>query len=238
MSSYMNYSELQPLTMIPSLSTMIQDNTNPNVNKLIEIKETVLDIINNNEEITIEETFENTEIKELITKIQGLTPTFQKIQDELSEIDKQYKDEIKDIKKKVESIDSMISFLRQISYSTIEETEIKPIVDQMKQISEKIINNETITKLRESYINKRKELYPHLCLMKQLNQWNTANMCPICFKNPVSHFMNPCGHTGCKECLDKNRRIMNQGQLPQSELSFECAFCRTQISSMKPLFFL
>ena len=46
MSSYMNYSELQPLTMIPSLSTMIQDNTNPNVNKLIEIKETVLDIIN------------------------------------------------------------------------------------------------------------------------------------------------------------------------------------------------
>ena len=64
----MNYSELQPLTMIPSLSTMIQDNTNPNVNKLIEIKETVLDIINNNEEITIEETFENTEIKELNTR--------------------------------------------------------------------------------------------------------------------------------------------------------------------------
>tara|TARA_A100001015_G_scaffold315211_1_gene426503 strand:+ start:1133 stop:1399 length:267 start_codon:yes stop_codon:yes gene_type:complete len=88
--------------MIPSLSTMIQDNTNPNVNNLIEIKESVLNIINNNnEEITIEETFENTEIKELITKIQGLTPTFQKIQDELSEIDKQYKDEIKDIKKVV-----------------------------------------------------------------------------------------------------------------------------------------
>ena len=133
----------------------------------------------------------------------------------------------------------MIAFINQISYSNIDTNDLQELIDKMKLISEGISTNEKLTSLRESYIQKRKELYPHLSLMKHLNQWNVSNMCPICFKNKVSHFLNPCGHTGCKECLERNRREMNTNQqLPQSDLYFECAFCRTQISSMKPLFFL
>ena len=44
---------------------------------------------------------ENTEVETLINKIQELTPSFQKLQDELSEIDKQYKEEVKVIKKNI-----------------------------------------------------------------------------------------------------------------------------------------
>lgn len=243
MASYMNYSELQPLeTSIPSLSTLFQDNqpNNPHTQELIEMKETILDIINNQSEITIsEEDLKNEEIEGIIEKVQGLTPNFQKLQNELSEIDKQYKDEVNAIKKKISTIDSMISFIRQISYSNIDESDLKEMIEKMKVISQKILTNQTLTTLRESYIKKQKELQPHFSLIKYLNQWNVANMCPICFKGKVTHFLNPCGHTGCKDCLERNRReTLTNNQLPQSDSTFECAFCRTQISSIKPLFFL
>lgn len=250
MSSFMNYSELQPydvsyigncsVNQDNQLSSMNISEINPHTQPIVEIKEAILDIINKNETIVIEDTdYENTEAKSILTQIQSLTPSFQKLQDELSEIDKQYKDEIKEIRKKVSTIDTMIAFIKQISYSNIDSKDLESMVNQMKTISEGIIKNETITKLRDSYIAKRKELHPHLSLMKQLNQWNVSNMCPICFKTQVTHFLNPCGHTGCKECLEKSRREVNtSNNLPQSDLSFECAFCRKQISSMKPLFFL
>jgi DNA repair exonuclease SbcCD ATPase subunit len=243
----MNYSELQPFDISNTgihptngLNSIQVKETNLQVQPLIEIKESILDIINKNEDIQIDEKdLENKDVKTLIENIHELTPSFQKLQDELSEIDKEYKEEMVTIKKKISSIDSMISFINQISYSNIDPKDLQELIDKMKSISEEISNNEKLTKLRESYIQKRKELHPHLSLMKHLNQWNIANMCPICFKNPVSHFLNPCGHTGCKECLERNRREMNTNQqLPQSDLYFECAFCRKQISSMKPLFFL
>jgi len=249
MSSYMNYSELQALDnsyselsigTIPSLHSINVNETNTHVQPFIEIKESILDIINKQAEITIEdEDFENTDVKSILAQLQTLTPSFEKLQDELSEIDKQYKDEIKEIKKKISTIDSMIAFIKQISYSSIEKKDLEEMIEKMKTISEGIVKNEVISKLRDSYIQKRKELHPHLALMKQLNQWNVANMCPICFKSQVTHFLNPCGHTGCKECLERNKREMSTiNNLPQSNSTFECAFCRKQISSIKPLFFL
>tara|TARA_B100001094_G_C18110059_1_gene760626 strand:- start:253 stop:978 length:726 start_codon:yes stop_codon:yes gene_type:complete len=241
MSSLMSYSELQPYEITaPPLSSMFKNDTNPHIQDLFSIKETILEIINGNEEITFsEEDYKNTDIDKLIQQVQELKPQFDTLQDELSDIDKKYKQEIKEIQKKTSTIDSMMTFIKQISYSNIDEKDLQEIVDKMKSISEGIIKNETITKLREEYIQKRKELHPHLHFIRQLNQWNVANMCPICFKEKVSHYLNPCGHTGCKECLEKNRReTVTNNFMPQSDLIFECAFCRSQITSIKPLFFL
>ena len=135
MSSYMNYSELQPFDLSNTgihpthgLNTIQIKEINPQVQPLIEIKESILDIINKNEDIPMEDKdLENTEVETLINKIQELTPSFQKLQDELSEIDKQYKEEVKVIKKKISSIDSMIAFINQISYSNIDTNDLQEL---------------------------------------------------------------------------------------------------------------
>ena len=163
----------------------------------------------------------------------------QEKQNELSDIEKRYKNETKQIEKKMGTIDSMIKFLQSLNYESLDNEEIKEIITKMKAVGENIIKNEKITKLKQEYIQKRKELLPHLTLMKTLNQLNVANMCPICFKGKVTHYLHPCGHTGCKECLEKNRRErQTMTDLPQSDISFECPFCRNHIQSLKPLYFL
>ena len=32
-------------------------------------------------------------------------------------------------------------------------------------------------------------------------------MCVVCMDEPVSHFIDPCGHTFCKGCLEKSLEI-------------------------------
>ena len=238
----MNYSELEPLPIGNNHLQLLchRNGTNPHTQELISLKETILDILNKNEEITFDdEEYKNPEIDSVITKITELTPNFQKLQDELSEIDKEYKKEIKEVQTKITMIESMITFLNQISYSNIDKKDLQDIIDKMKTVSEGVLKNESITSTKKKYAEKRKELYPHLHLMRQLNQWNVANMCPICFRGQVTHYLNPCGHTGCKECLERNRKERDSSNtMPQSEPSFECAFCRDQIMSIKPLYFL
>lgn len=241
---FMNYSELGPLpsnSSIPNINTFFQIPSNPQAQELIEIKDAIYNIINKQEEITFEDENqeEPTEIKEIITKVQELTTSFQEKQNEISDIDKQYTNETKQIKKQMNTIDSMIKFLQSLNYESLDNEEIKEIITKMKAVGENIIKNEKITKLKQEYIQKRKELLPHLTLMKTLNQLNVANMCPICFKGKVTHYLHPCGHTGCKECLEKNRRErQTMTDLPQSDISFECPFCRSHIQSLKPLYFL
>jgi len=238
----MNYSELELGVMCgpPSLNSLFPRETTPHTQGLLSVKETIMDILNKNEEITFDdEDYKNTEIDSIITKITELTPNFQKLQDELSVIDKEYKKEIKEVQSKITMIESMITFLNQITYSNIDKKDLQDITDKMKTVSEGVLKNVKIITTREKYVQKRKELYPHLHLMRQLNQWNVANMCPICFRGQVTHYLNPCGHTGCKECLERNRKERDSSNMmPQSEPSFECAFCREQISSIKPLYFL
>ena len=111
--SSINYSELEyfnnsnnpifPNNAQPSLSSIIKNDSNPQIKELVSIKETLLDIINDNQEITItDDSYENTEIKDVIQKIQGLTPNFFKLQDELYYIDKQYTSELKEIQKNLQ----------------------------------------------------------------------------------------------------------------------------------------
>ena len=68
----MNYSELEPLHISgpPSLNSLFTNETNPHTHELIHLRETILDILNKNEEITFDDKdYKNTEIDSIITKI-------------------------------------------------------------------------------------------------------------------------------------------------------------------------
>jgi len=51
-----------------------------------------------------------------------------------------------------------------------------------------------------------------------------ATTCQICLEKEITHFLDPCGHTICKDCVDKNKNIKC------------CHYCRTVTKSFKRLY--
>jgi len=177
----------------------------------------------------------NTLIKEIKEKVS----TFDKLQKELYDIDEEYKKEVRKIREKMDTIDSMVSFVQRLSSDSVKEESIQEIITKMKRIGEDIIRSQKMRDIKKRYAYKRKELGIYLHMIKQINNMNHTNMCAICLSKPVDHYSNPCGHTACKGCFDNNRQEIGQNEtMLQSNTNYKCPFCREYIQSIKPLFFL
>ena len=61
---------------------------------------------------------------------------------------------------------------------------------------------------------------------KLINQMNVGSTCSICLQDNVDSYFNPCGHTACSNCINKN-----------SEYDRPCPLCRKQVRSIHKLFF-
>ena len=72
----------------------------------------------------------------------------------------------------------------------------------MNVYSKSILSNEKLSTVKKEYEEKFKEIQKYIYLIRKINNFNTTNMCPVCFSNQVDHFIAPCGHTYCKTCLE------------------------------------
>ena len=87
--------------------------------------------------------------------------------------------------------------------------------------------------LRENiskFIDKREELTQLLDISRTGQQILPVPTCPLCLSNPLDSFIDPCGHTGCRECLVRS--------IQSNNINMNCALCRKAIHSIKPLFIL
>ena len=234
----------EPLDIQYDIERTFKKPDNEESKKILTMKECILDIINGKCEMPYDALSEDSkkyvdENKEIVSKIKRSFQLFSKLQKELYDIDEEYKTEIKDIKKKLETMDTMISFLRKLPEEVTKDERMKDIIDKMNNIGENIKNNQKITDIKKRYAEKRTELNSHLDLMNLLNDGNHSNMCAICLEKTVDHYANPCGHTACQECFDKNKQeIVINETMPQSDINYKCPFCRNVITSLKPIFFL
>ena len=105
---------------------------------------------------------------------------------------------------------------------------IKEIMDKMNSYSVKINENDKLKETKKNYIEKRKEINKHLHLMQKINKWNHSAICPICITNKIDSYCNPCGHTSCKECLEKNSNLNHN----------KCPICREYVMDIRKLYFI
>ena len=199
------------------------------------IKENILNIIQKKDEIIVidNEQYKNKEIDEIVTKIESFIPEFKKLQEELSELLQEYIKNAEKSKKDVQTIEKSVDFMKSVADDYDKDESVKEIVDKLNKYSESILKNEKLSEIREKYINKRKELNSYIYFIQKINKWNVCNMCPMCFSNKIDSFCDPCGHTGCKDCFDK-QSITTEGTIH----SKRCPFCREYIADIKPLYFL
>ena len=128
--------------------------------------------------------------------------------------------------KSLDTIRKFSSFL-----NTLDTGEHEELQKMMVVLSEKIKNEDTLQKTKENY---QKELYilqNYLYkFLKPLNAGNMGNTCSLCLQKPVDTFMNPCGHTGCAECIQKLREMEEGHQT-------SCFLCRKSVNSFHKLYF-
>ena len=67
---------------------------------------------------------------------------------------------------------------------------------------------------------------------------NVTNMCVVCMDEPVSHFLDPCGHTFCKTCLQKSLEVESFVNENENYINKNCPVCRKYVNKVRPLYFL
>lgn len=241
-------------TNIDELFSNNKPNDDKNIVRMLELKGELLSLINGNDDFDLLEDEKDiidkekdkssliNEIDQLNKKIHTYLEKFTKLQKELYKCNGDYQNEVHKLKKNIATTDSMIEFIKNLPNEHKDKENTKIIIDQMNILSKNILDNEKIKEIRKNYIEKRKEAEQLITFIKKLNNMNQTNICPLCFTNTVDHFIDPCGHTFCKECIKNHIRNGGNENIDLYEIgrydNSQCCFCRERINTVKPLYFL
>ena len=223
---------------------------------MMEIKKTILTILNEKTEINMTEEggylgdeideeeekrkkeYEK-EINEFDKRIKEYINEYQGYQEELTIINDDFKKEYEELQKHAKMVEDMIDFIKKLPKEYREKELIENIINNMNQLCKNIINNEKIRELKEKYLVIRRKSEKILLLIKRLNNFNQTNVCPLCFTNVVDHYYEPCGHTFCKECIQKT--FQNFG-IETMDIGLNddvhCSICRLGIRKVNSLYFI
>ncbi|MBE18268.1 MAG: hypothetical protein CMH79_05855 [Nitrospinae bacterium] len=218
--------------------------SSPYITDIKEIKDKVLEILLNKSDIDSEEyneeNYDNPEIDELCNKIDNLNQSFKVIQEGLNQADNNLKGEIKKMNKNIDKLNDFIEFIQKIDNNNGLNEDIDDLMKKISLISSKISKNESFIEAKKQYIRERKKIQKYIYLFRKINKWNVTNLCTICLTDPVEIFLNPCGHTFCKKCINQHFNIddITNFQAMTTHNSKTCLVCRSNVLSVKPLYFL
>lgn len=210
------------------------------ISEIKEIKKSVIDLIYKRssfeEEDYDREKYQNSEIDELYQKVKDFNKDLKGFQENLYNSEENLKKEIKKMNDNIKKLENFIIFLENISSINYEET--KEIIDNIKGLATKLSNTDEFKKAKKDYITERKNIEKYIYLMRKINKMNIVNMCVVCMDEPVSHFINPCGHTFCKSCLEKSLEIETITNNIILNDTKKCPVCRKFVNNIHPLYFL
>lgn len=234
----LNYND-EPLDMFGQGSAIINTNSEPMciANNLteesIQIRDNLLNILNNKDILPIDDQeFKCEKIDSIVDQIKLFNKELMALQDEIEEYHQKYQEEVKKTKENVDKIDCSIQFIKTCNKEYESDEKIKSIIDSLNEYIKTINENDKLKEAKEEYINKRKLINKHLCLINAVNKLNVSAICPICLTDKIDSYCNPCGHTACKACLDKSSNIVNNVN------HNKCPICREYVMDIRKLYFI
>lgn len=199
----------------------------------IKIRDNLLNLLNNKDILPIDDSeFKCEKIDTIVNQIKSLNEELLPLQDQLDEYYSMYQEEVKKTKENVDKIDCSIQFIKTCNKEYESNEKIKSIIDSLNEYIKTISDNDKLKEAKQEYINKRKLINKHLCLINAVNKFNVAAICPICLTDKIDSYCNPCGHTACKACLDKTSSIVNNMNYNK------CPICREHVMDIRKLYFI
>ena len=213
----------------------------PTVEHAINIRNGIINILNDND-LEVEdsdktqsninasgeiiEEKEDDNVKKCSDMFDEFIKDYKKKQEYYLECKNKLQGEISRSKNNIKKLDLIIQFIRELD-KDCNDQETEELLNNLKNLSNKIENDKNIIIARTEYIKSRKDIENNLNLVKKINSMNMSNTCPLCLTNPVNIYLNPCGHTCCEECYG---RLSNNNEN-------KCFLCRSNIMSKNPLYF-
>lgn len=221
--------------------SQLYDNVEPlYVTEIKDIKKSVLDILYNKtnfeDEEFDEEKYSHSEIDTLYTKIKDITVELKGLQVNLNNAEENLNQEIKKMNENIGKIDNFIKFLE--SLSSLDHENIKEIISNITKLATKLSNIESFKKAKKEYATERRNILKYIYFLRKVNKMNVTNMCVVCMDEPVSHFLDPCGHTFCKTCLQKSLEVDSFVNENENYINKNCPVCRKYVNKVRPLYFL
>ena len=221
--------------------SQLYDNVEPlYVTEIKDIKKSVLDILYNKTNFEDEEfdekKYSHSEIDTLYTKIKDITVEIKGLQVNLNNAEENLNEEIKKMNENIGKIDNFIKFLE--SLSSLDHENIKEIISNITKLATKLSNIESFKKAKKEYATERRNILKYIYFLRKVNKMNVTNMCVVCMDEPVSHFLDPCGHTFCKTCLQKSLEVDSFVNENENYINKNCPVCRKYVNKVRPLYFL
>ena len=218
----MNINNSEPVTIANNL-----------LDKSVKIKENLLNILQGKDVIPLnDENFKCEKIDTIINEIKILNGELLTLQVELDEYHKKYQMELIKTKENVDKIDSSIQLIKTCNKEYDSNEKVKAIIDSLNEYIKTINENDNLKSVKEEYINKIKQMNKHLCLLHAINGFNISATCPICITDKIDSYFNPCGHTTCKACFEKNNNISNRSNFNK------CPICRENVMDVRKLYLI
>jgi len=127
--------------------------------------------------------------------------------------------------KDIDILTTFVEFLNKINNKCSQNTET--LEKDILSISNEMKENNNTKQLRDKYILEKRKFNKYLNILQLLNQMNVGSTCSICLQDNVNSYFNPCGHTACSKCCEKNSDFNNNN----------CPLCRKYIQSVHKLYF-
>ena len=199
----------------------------------VKIRDNLLNLLNNKDILPIDDSeFKCEKIDTIVNQIKSLNEELLPLQDDLDEYHSKYQEEAKKTKENIDKIDCSIKFIKTCNKEYESDEKIKSIIDSLNEYTKTISENDKLKEAKEEYIQKRKLINKHLCLINAINKFNVAAICPICLTDKIDSYCNPCGHTACNACLDKTSSIVNNVN------HNKCPICREHVMDIRKLYFI
>lgn len=222
MNMGMNINNSEPVTIANNL-----------LDESVKIKENLLNILQGKDVIPLnDENFKCEKIDTIINEIKILNGELLTLQVELDEYHKKYQMELIKSKENVDKIDCSIQLIKTCNKEYDSNEKVKAIIDSLNEYIKTINENDNLKSVKEEYINKIKQMNKHLCLLHAINGFNISATCPICITDKIDSYFNPCGHTTCKACFEKNNNISNRSNFNK------CPICRENVMDVRKLYLI
>jgi hypothetical protein len=106
----------------------------------------------------------------------------------------------------------------------------KTIKSSLNDFVDMYTDRDNLRKLISEFVDKRHDLKELMSITNLVQSVSPAPTCSLCMTNPLDSFLDPCGHTGCKECLVRS--------IQASNVNLNCVYCRKEIRSIRSLYIL
>ena len=188
------------------------------------------DIPNNSDQIQDDDILEH---KKIITEFQqSMVEFIAKINQQKNKTlteEKDFKISYQKIKTDIDKLKDFSNFMSTID-NKYSDVEFKDINKSILDASEKINDNNNHEEIKKKFLKQSYIYNLYVDSIKSINSFNSGNTCSLCLQRPVDTFMEPCGHTGCSECI----QMLQQRN---GEFNCNCFICRKSIFKFHKLYF-